>query len=225
MDKMDFLKKVPIFNELATDELLRIKRIGSVMKVPKQELVFDENTSGGKFYIVSSGRVKIFTSSGAKKKTLAYLEKGEFFGEMALLDAEPRSASSEAIDDCELFVIKKNDFKKLLIRHPNISFHILKTLSKRLRQADREIEGLTFGNVIGRIAATLLDLSARYGERNAQGCRIKMSLSHKDIAELAGTGREMVSRILNRLKRLNCVSYSSRHVIITDEQKLRQWVK
>ena len=223
--KENILSNVPIFSELSRNELLRIKSIGSVRRFSKQEIIFDEDTCGGKFYIVLAGSVKIFTSSGAKKKTLAYLEKGEFFGEMALLDAEPRSASSEAMEDSELFVIKKNDFKQLLVRQPNISFHILKTLSSRLRTADKEIEGLTFGNVIGRIAATLCDLAARYGENVAGGCRIKMTLSHKDIAELAGTGREMVSRVLNRFKRLNCISYANRHVIITDEQKLRQWIR
>ena len=167
--------------------------------------------------------MKIFTSSGRKKKTLAYLEKGEYFGEMALLDMEPRSASSLALEDCELFVIKKQDFRNLLGKYPRIAFQIMRTLSRRLRQANKEIEALSFGNVIGRIANAVLDLADKYGEKTDQGIRIKMPFSHQDIAELAGTGREMVSRILNRFRRLSCINYSNKYLVVTNMNKLKQW--
>ncbi|MBN1621104.1 MAG: Crp/Fnr family transcriptional regulator [Endomicrobiales bacterium] len=225
MERIAYLKKVPLFTDLTNVDLKRMSKIGSIQKYNRGKMIFDEDTSGGKFYVVMSGRVKIFTSSGSKKKTLAYLEKSEFFGEMALLDMEPRSASSIALDDCELFVIKKQDFRGLLAKYPGISFQIMKTLSKRLRQTNKEIEALTFGNVISRIASALIDLALKYGEDGSQGCKINMPFSHQDIAELAGTGREMVSRILNRFRRLNCISYSNRCLVITDMNKLKQWIR
>ncbi|MFH1368652.1 MAG: Crp/Fnr family transcriptional regulator [Elusimicrobiota bacterium] len=224
MNNSVYLKKVPLFSDVKESDLKRLQKIGKVQKYRKTENIFTESASGDCFYVVLSGRVKIFAQSGEKKKTLAYLEKGEHFGEMALLDLEPRSASSQALDDCELLVIKKSDFRRLLAQDPGISFQIMRTLSHRLRLANKEIESLTFENVLGRVASALLDLCSKYGESVAQGTRIKMPLSHQDIAELAGTGREVVSRTINRFRRLNCINYDNHHLIITNAKKLREFI-
>jgi len=221
MDKLSYLKKVPLFVEFNDRDLGKLAKIGSVACFDPCEKIFSEDSCGDNLYVVLSGRVKIFTQSGIKKKTLAYLEKGEFFGEMALLDMQPRSASSVAAEACELFVIKKKDFQKLLASHPGISLQIMKTLCRRLRQADKEIEALTFGDVLGRIASTLLQFSARYGEITKDGCTIQMPLNHRDIAEIAGTGREMVSRTLNRFRRLKVISYNAKYLMVIDAQKLK----
>ncbi len=224
MDKTAYLKNVPLFAEFGRDDLQRLQRIGRIQKFGSGETIFNEDTSGECLYIVIHGRVKIFTCSGHKKKTLAYLEAGEFFGEMSLLDMEPRSASSIAQELCELLVINKKDFRRLLAKHPNISFQTMKTLSHRLRQADKEIESLSFENVLGRIASALLNLAKKYGEDTPQGRRIKMPLNHQEIAELAGTGREMVSRTLNRFRRLQCITFDNRRVVIKNPEKLKEWV-
>jgi CRP-like cAMP-binding protein len=221
VDKLGYLKKVPLFMEFKDRDLEKLAKIGQVAGFAPCEKIFTEDTSGDNLYVVLSGRVKIFAQSGAKKKTLAYLEKGEFFGEMALLDLQPRSASSVAAEACELFVVKKKDFQKLLAEYPSISLQIMKTLSRRLRQADKDIEALAFGDVLGRIASTLLELSAKYGEVTKDGCTIQMPLNQRDIAEIAGTGREMVSRTLNRFRRLKLVTYNDRYLMVIDAQKLK----
>lgn len=223
MDKTGYLKNVPLFSEIPGPDLKRIGRIGTLRRFKQGEEIFAEDTVGDRLYIVLSGRVKIFSSFGKRNKTLAYLERGEFFGEMSLLDRELRSASSVALEDCELLVISKQDFRALIGRYPRISLQIMKTLSLRLRQADREIESLAFGHVLGRVAAALLELSGKYGEQTPAGMRIKMPLNHRDIAEIAGTGREMVSRILNRFRRLQCISYGSTYLTITNAEKLKEW--
>ncbi|MCB4791311.1 MAG: Crp/Fnr family transcriptional regulator [Elusimicrobia bacterium] len=225
MVRLNYLKKVTFFSELEESDLKKIVQIGKNQRFLKDKTIFNENTSGERFYIVLSGRIKIFTRSGEKKKTLAILDRGEFFGEMALLDMEPRSASSIALTESELVVIKKQDFRKLLAKYPRISFQIMKTLSQRLRQADKEIEALTFGDVIGRLANTLLEFGKKYGQETQEGLKINMAFSHQDIAEVVGTGREMVSRVLNRFKRLNCITYSNRFIVLTDQNKLKQWVR
>lgn len=224
MNNFVYLKKVPLFSDVTTSDLKLLQKIGKVRKFAKGEVIFTEDTSGDCLYIVLSGRVKIYAQSGQKKKTLAYLERGEHFGEMALLDLEPRSASSEALDDCELLVIKKSDFRTLLAKDPGISLQIMRTLSHRLRLANKEIESLTFENVLGRVASVLLELCSKYGESTAQGTRIRTPMSHQDLAELAGTGREVVSRTLNRFRRLSCISYDNHHLIISNAKKLREFI-
>ena len=221
MNGFALLKNVPLFAEFASRDLKKLRRIAVIRNFKNGERIFDENTSGDRLYVVLSGRVKIFTILGKKKKTLAYLEKGEFFGEMALLDMEPRSASSMAMARSELLVIKKKDFKQLLEHYPELSLRIMKTLSKRLRQADKDIEALAFGDVLERIASTLLQLAAKYGEITENGCEIQMPLNHLDIAEIAGTGREMVSRTLSRFRRLRIISYDERSLKVIDAQKLK----
>ena len=215
---------MPLFSGIRPIDLAKVRKIGRIQKYAKGKVIFTEDESGECFYIVLSGRVKIFAQSGAKKKTLAYLEKGEHFGEMALLDLEPRSASSGASEDTELLVINKKDFRALLARHPEISIQIMRTLSHRLRLANKEIESLTFENVLGRVANVLLDMCSKYGETTALGSRIKVPLSHQEIAELAGTGREVVSRTLNRFRRLNCIGYDNKHLIVTNGRKLREFI-
>lgn len=223
-DKVSYLSKVPLFSGFSAADIGRLKGIVKSEEFKKNAVIFDEKAPGDRLYIVVEGRVKIFASSGIRKKTLAYLEPGEFFGEMALLDMEPRSASSVALEHSELLVIKKKDFQKLMERHPRLSLSVIRTLCLRLRQADHEIESLAFGNVIGRVASTLLELAARYGKITDIGCRIDVQLSHKDIAELAGTGREMVSRTLNRFRRLKCIDYEERHLLITNASKLKSFI-
>lgn len=222
--KTTYLSKVPLFSGLSPADIGRLARIVKREEYGRNTIIFDEKAAGDRFYIVVSGRVKIYASSGMRKKTLAYLEPGEFFGEMALLDLEPRSASSVALETSELLVIEQKDFKKLIERYPRLSLAVIKTLCLRLRQADREIEALAFGNVVGRVASTLLELAARYGKIIDRGCRIDVQLSHKDIAELAGTGREMVSRTLNRFRRIKCIEYEERHLIITNASKLKSLI-
>lgn len=224
MNKLKYLKKVTFFSEFSKHDLALLGKISSQEAHAEGHTIFSEDDPGDRLYIVMRGSVKIFTTSGKRKKILAYLEKNEFFGEMALLDMEPRSASSVAVEDCELIVIKKKDFKRLLEKYPRLSFKVMRTLSKRLRQADRQIESLAFANVLGRIAEALLSLASRYGQPVSDGIRIKRPVSHKELAELTGTGREVVSRILNRFKRLDCIKYHNKHLVVTDQNKLKEWI-
>jgi CRP-like cAMP-binding protein len=220
MLKLVYLKNIPLFSGFSKQGLEKMARLGKTEVFNAGETIFSEYSGGDKLYIVISGRVKIFTEAGQKKKTLAHIEKSEFFGEMALIDKQPRSASSVAMEHSELFTIKKKDFQQLLAKYPSIYLQVLKTLSMRLRQADKEIEALTFGDVLGRVAATLLQLSSRYGQTTKGGCTLQMPVNQSDIAEIAGTGREMVSRILNRFRRLKVIEYNEKYLKVIDAQKL-----
>ena len=96
--------------------------------------------------------------------------------------------------------------------------------SSRLRRANKEIEALSFNNVLGRIAQILLDLANRYGKKTEEGLRIEMELSHKELAEMAGTAREVISRVISRFKRIGCIKFADNKIIITDHEKLKGWI-
>jgi len=227
MNKKNLLKKISILQDLSPRDLTYITRIAQEEKFRKNQGIFSAAASGDSLYIVMEGRVKIYSSSASGKvKTLAYLEKGDFFGEMALLEEQSRSASAKALDDSTLLIIHRRDFQRQLKKNTTLALNFLRVLSNRLRRADREIESITFQNVFGRIAVIIMDLAQRYGEETPDGLRISIELTQQDLAQLAGTAREMVSRILNRLKRIGCVNFDEhdRRLTITNIEKIRELI-
>ena len=225
--EMHYLRKVSFLSELSQKNLTLLSRIARKCAFKKGEQIFSVSTSGNKLYIVTSGRVKIFAASpSGKLKVLDYLEKGDFFGEMSLLDQETRSASACAVDDSNLIIIHKKDFQKLLKNQPELSLSFLKVICNRLRRADKEIEALSFQNVLGRLAIILLDFADRYGAETPEGIRLDIDITHQDLAHLAGTAREMVTRIITRFKKTQCISFNEklRRITITDKEKLKGFI-
>src|SRR5439155_11645657 len=135
-----FLRGVELLNALTSEDLLRVAQMCQLVKFRRAERIFTESQPGACLYVVMSGRVKIFGSSTQGRfKTFAYLEPGDFFGEMSLIDDEVRSASASALEDSVLIMLKSEDWRKLMIARPAIALTILKTLSTRLRRANKEI--------------------------------------------------------------------------------------
>lgn len=220
-----FLRGVELLNGLSADDLLRLAQFCQIVKFRRAERIFTESQPGACLYVVMAGRVKIFGSSTqGRSKTFAYLEPGDFFGEMSLIDDEVRSASASVLEDSVLIMLKRDDYQKLLLSRPAIALSVMKTLSSRLRRANKEIEALSFNNVLGRIAQILLDLADRYGKKTDEGIRIEMEMSHKELAEMAGTAREVISRVISRFRRMGCVSFFDNKIIITDHDKLKSWI-
>jgi CRP-like cAMP-binding protein len=220
-----FLSKIPLFRKLPTSELEHVLKIARFQKIKKNEIIFSEATSGSCLYVVLLGRVKIHGDSfSGHTKTFAYLDSGDFFGEMAMLDDKSRSASAVAIEDTEVMTIHKSDFRKLLEKRPALSLAVLKTLCERLRLADKEIEALSFQKVLGRLAQILLELAKKYGQKHSEGVLIDAVFSHKELANRVGTARENITRLLNRFERAGCVAFSGKYIVLRDCNKLKSWV-
>jgi len=223
MEKKSILKRVPLFDKIEDKELEKIAQISHLKKYKKDEDIFSEGEVGDALYILVSGVVKVFRrSSDGRLKTLALLEKGDFLGEMAILDREIRSANVRATEDTEMLVINRRDFEASLISNPQVAFKIMETLCARLRDADKQIESLTFQNVSGRLVIALLDLAEKHGVRTEKGIKINMELTHQELAEMVGTAREVVSRILNDFRKTNCIEIEKHHITITDKEQLKK---
>lgn len=223
MEKKSALKRVPLFSKIADKELEKIAEISNLKKYRKDEDIFSEGEVGDALYILFSGVVKVFrTSSDGRIKTLALLQKGDFLGEMAILEKEIRSANVRAVEDAELLVINKRDFAASLTSNPQIAFRIMETLCTRLRDADQQIESLTFQNVSGRLVIALLDLAEKHGVQTEKGVKINMELTHQELSEMVGTAREVVSRILNDFRKTDCIEIEKHYITITDKEKLKK---
>jgi CRP/FNR family cyclic AMP-dependent transcriptional regulator len=214
--------KVPLFSCLSTMDRQAICRI----LIPKsfstgEVIVHEDDDEGQSFFVLVSGRVHVavITSEG-KSAILATLKPGDFFGEMAMLDGEPRSASVIASENCSLLILYRKMFLDILQRYPKITIQILVEMSKRLRRANKHINTLSLMSVYGRVADVLLSLAKDQGSRVRDMIIIPNRPTHQVIADMAGTSRETVSRILSQLQKKHYIVIDGKKMVILNEEKL-----
>ena len=214
---MPLLRKISFFKKLSSTDLEKIFSIAQIKKFGKGDIVFHKSEIGNNFFIVESGKIKIFTSIGpSKKKTFAYLEKGEFFGEMSLLGSKTRSASAQAVSDSELLVISKFNFKKLLVKNTDFTLKLLQTLVKRLNNSDREIENMLFHNILGRLADKIIELAPKTNK-----LPIIVNIDQNELAECIGTTRVPICRAINSLKKCGAIDYKRSGIAILNFKQLK----
>ena len=219
---LKLLRRIHFLNALPPAELKCIARIAAEQDFHAGETIFSKAEAGSRMFIVISGRVRIFTSSDSKKrKTLAYLAAGDLFGEMALVDGHTRSASAQAVEDSRLVVIRKSDFKGLLLSDPKLCLFLLRTVSERLRQANEEIENLLFRNMLGRVSGTLNAL-VRRGRKFRGGILLDDHYTQKELADMVGTTREPLSRALSTLRRAQILDMHHNRYFIRSPQRLSE---
>jgi len=195
-------RKFALFAELDERELQEIATVAKPRRYDKNEVVFHEDESGDVFCLIREGRVKItMISPEGKEIILSVIEPGEFFGEMSLLDNEPRSATVVALEDLELMTIWRNDFLQLLSENFSITKKILAEISRRLRTASDRIESLATMDVHGRLARFFLDLARSNGKVLNNGYVAVTRPTHQAIANTIGTSRETVSRLIHDFMR------------------------
>jgi CRP/FNR family transcriptional regulator/CRP/FNR family cyclic AMP-dependent transcriptional regulator len=214
--------KVPLFSCLSGMDRSAICRILVHKKFSKGEtIVHEEDDEGQTFFVIVSGRVHVavITSEG-KKSILATLKPGDFFGEMAILDGEPRSASVIASEDCTLLMLYRKMFLDILQRYPKITIQILVEMSRRIRRANKHINTLSLMSVYGRVADVLLQLAKDQGQRVRGMIVIPNRPTHQVIADMAGTSRETVSRILSQLQKKHYIVIDGKKLVVLNEEKL-----
>jgi CRP/FNR family cyclic AMP-dependent transcriptional regulator len=194
------LRKFTLFAELDDRELESVASVAKSRRYSKDDVVMHEDERGDIFCLIRKGSVKItMISPEGKEIILATLDEGDFFGEMALLDDEPRSATVVATDDLELLTIWRNDFLHIISQNFAITKKVLAELSRRLRNATTRIESLATMDVYGRLARFFLDLARDGGKELANGYVAVIRPTHQAIANTIGTSRETVSRLMNDL--------------------------
>ena len=190
------LNQLYIFSELAPEETEKLTQHSTTRTYPANTILISEGDNTDSLYVVLEGKVKVFASDEQGKEIiLNILGPGEYFGELALLDDEPRSASVKTMKSTRVMVITKHDFKNSLATDSEMAYNLIKALIRQVRGLTGNIKSLAFLDVYGRVARTLLD-----NAKNVDGQMIiTQKLTHQDIADMVGASREMVSRILKDL--------------------------
>jgi CRP-like cAMP-binding protein len=199
-----FFRKLPLFADLDDRELSAIIAVAKSRRYAKDDVVFHADESGDVFCLIREGQVKVtMISPEGKEIILSMLGPGDFFGEMALLDDEPRSATVVATEPLDLVTIWRSDFLQILSENSSIARKVLAELSRRLRNASNRIESLATMDVYGRLARFFLDLARQHGKVLDNGYVAVTRPTHQSIANMIGTSRETVSRLIHDLMKQN----------------------
>jgi CRP/FNR family cyclic AMP-dependent transcriptional regulator len=186
------LSEIPLFSQLRESDIAGLARVTQERSYPKNSLILFADDPGDALYVVLSGQVKIIVGAeDGREVILSIRGEGEFFGEMSLIDEEPRSAHVIAMENSKLLVLRRDDFNRCLREMPAIATGLLRALCRRLRQADSMISSLVLLDVPGRVARLLLEMADRF-----DGVNIKQRLTHHMIAQMIGSSRETVSRTM-----------------------------
>ena len=214
---IDFLKSVNIFSDLSDSELKSIQELCKTRKYPKNSMIILEEEMGDVVFIVMSGTVKITrVNDEGKEVILAMLGSGEVFGEMAILDGESRSANVLAQENCILVVISSEDFIRILKSNFKVSFGLMSELAKKIRKSDLQIEALSLSDAEHRIGVSILSLAEDMGVIRNGKVTIQNLPFQQDIANMAGTSRETVSRVMKTFEDRNLILKEGHTVIIPD---------
>jgi CRP/FNR family transcriptional regulator len=220
----ELLARVPLLSGLDADELERIAKVAIPRSFPKGARVFHEGDESDACYVIRDGEVRVTREhSDGRAIALATLGPGELVGELAMLDGEVRSASVEALTDVELLAIAATDMRGLLERNADITAKLVVALTKRLRETNERISRQSFQTVPSRVAGVLSQLvSEESAEQGRDGVTIRMNQA--DLAQLAGTSRESVSRFLAVLERAGVVRVGRGRVTVLEPHRLRAYI-
>jgi len=215
-DVIDSLRAIPLFGRVSEVDLEELAQHLIERRFPKNATVVEEGLPGDYMYVIREGRAKVTKASeDGREKIMNFLEAGAFFGDMALLGDETRSASVKTLEESVLLALSRRDFIDLLRQSPDLSLAVIEELANRLRETNEQARSLSFQGVEER-TRNLFDRIAR-DEDAAPGQRITPALTHQQIADMVGTSRETVTRAIKQLKGSGWLSQEGKRYVIPAE--------
>jgi CRP-like cAMP-binding protein len=219
------LARVPVFDELAEDDLRRVAEVSVPRRFAAGEVVFREGDDSDTCYVVHGGHARaIREHPDGRQITLATFGPGDIFGELAMFDDERRSATVEATDELEVLGILGGDMRRLLRRHPDIAVKLVISLGRRLRAANERLARQSFQTVQSRVAAVLAQLVEQAQAEGAGERDVPVVATQADLAKLAGSSRESASRFLAVLERAGVITQGRGRLTVHDPAALQGYV-
>lgn len=214
-NKLWFLRHIRLFDGISPSEMQEMEKITRMEEVKKRQPLYLPGDPSSNVYLLKKGRVKIAnTASSGKEVTFDILEPGEVFGELDVLEDAPRSTSAETLDDAVICVIPRKDFDQYLAMHPTVMFKLTKLIGLRLKKIQSRVEDLVFRDVPARLAHLLSELGKTEGVADTQGIRLKVRLTHQEMANLIGCSRETVSTTMGQFRDDGLIQIDGRTITI-----------
>jgi len=206
------LENVPLFAGLSSEALAEVEQHGSVKSFRKGAIVINQDDQTYSLYVILSGSVKVFISGeDGREAVLNYQGAGDYFGDLALIDKQPRVAS--VMTTATFMIISREDFLTCLSRNPEIAINLIKPMTERMRMLAQNVSSLALLDVYGRVARVLLQQASE-----KDGVLVTGKITQQEIADMVGASRAMVSRILKDLKAGGDISVDRKQITI--HQKL-----
>lgn len=220
------LRSVPFFAQLNNSELLELSRSLVRRRFNPGQVIFHLGDPGGLLYIIESGKVKIYyPNAEGQEVVLAILGQSEFFGDLALFDDSPRSATAETLEPTHVYTLHREEFIRYIRNNPEFAIDVMGQLASLIRQMNEQISDVFFLDLPGRLARKLLTLAEKHGEEVQEGVYIPLTLTQTDLAEMTGATRVSVNKALRRFRNAGWVSVSGRRFTIRDPQALRDLIQ
>lgn len=215
------LQVVPFFADLPEDHAEELGKSLVPRRFTLGQVIFHLGDPGGLLYLIVRGKVKIsHTTPEGHEVVLAILGPGDFFGELALLDDAPRSATALALETTETWTLHREEFMRYLTDNPEFALHVLKTLARHIRRLNTQLADIFFLDLPGRLARTLLGLAEQYGRHTTDGTVIELALTQTDLAEMTGATRVSINKALGRFRREGWIRVNGRQVTLLDPAAL-----
>jgi CRP/FNR family transcriptional regulator, cyclic AMP receptor protein len=217
------LRTIPLFQVLGEEGVLATVREGPTRRYAPGQIICYQGDPGDRLYVVVEGLVKVvLTSERGDEIVLRTLGSAEIFGELALLDGAPRSASVVAVEPTYAFMLLRTQFLALMRRHPGLADEFLRMLGQLVRQLTEQAGDLVFLDLAGRLAKLLLQLAEKYGR--AQDGVLDRRLTQSDLAAMIGASRPAVNRALQSLAARGLIALQDHAIVIRDVAGLRKRV-
>lgn len=222
---ISFLKKIPIFAELNEDQLNRLSQVIIERQYRKNQILFGEGDPGEALFLLRNGKVKLTKATpDGREQILAFRSPGEIFAEVVLFDGGPYPATAEVVEDAKIGIIRNQDIERIVLGHVDIAVSLLKIMSKRLRQAQSALKDIALKDVYGKLASTLLKLAGDHGVESVNGTKISLNLTHQDLANMIGTSRESVNRVISEWRKEGILEGKRGEITLLKSEKLKKWL-
>jgi CRP/FNR family cyclic AMP-dependent transcriptional regulator len=187
-----------MFDRLDRETLDKLEAITQKKQFPADLTVFFQDDPSDSLYVVLSGSAKIFqTSEDGQERIMKILKKGEAFGELAMIEGQPRSASVQTLEPSEMLMLTRKDFQAFCDKHPSVLWMLLQAFAERLRRMNEDVLDMSFRDVPYRVLRVMTQLVERHGTSGPDGWRVAMPLSAKDLASMVGSNPEVVGRLID----------------------------
>ena len=220
-EKIWFLKQCPLFEHLTAAQKQRLQERSVLRVFARRQIIYFPTEPGQSVLLLARGRVKIKVLAADGRETiLAFIDEGELFGELALLDTAPRKEFAEAVSEATVIALAREDLLWLIAQHADLSMKITKLVGLRRRRIENRLRNILFRSTRQRVAALLLELLESHGQAQGKGWMVRLPLSHQELANLIGATRESVTLTLGRLQVEGLIRMRRRHLVVLDRERL-----
>ena len=217
-----YLKRCDLFARLTDDEAGQLNRHALTRTFKRGSVVYSPSQPGESVLILASGRIKLYDITPDGRETiLTFIEEGELFGELALLDEQPRREFAEAVESAQVLLVPREAIVKLMANRPDIALSVTKLIGLRRLRIESRLRNLLFLTSRARVLHILVELAAAHGDRSGNRVELRVPLSHQDVASLIGVTRETATLTLGQLQAEKIVEVSRRRIVISDLARLQ----